>query len=92
MYRESRVEDDLVQGVRGLGGLCYKFAPVTAGLPDRLVVLPGGRIYLVELKRPRGSTRAVQKVVHRKFLERGVEVLMLSSRQEVAQWLQEVGR
>ena len=84
---EQQVEDDLFAGVRALGGMSFKFAPITSGVPDRVVILPQGRIYFVELKKPGGRTRPIQTVMHDKMARRGVEVVRLSSRQEVAKWL-----
>ena len=43
--REKQVEQKLVKAVRTLGGICPKFvSPGMAGMPDRLILLPGGRI------------------------------------------------
>jgi hypothetical protein len=54
--RESKVEAYLVQRVQALGGRCDKVQVIgRRGFFDRLVVLPGGRILFVELKRPRGG-------------------------------------
>jgi hypothetical protein len=50
--REAKVEDVLYDGVvDDLGGLCIKLNPLWyVGIPDRLVLLPGGRIFFIELK------------------------------------------
>ena len=43
--KESEIEARLVRGVKALGGVAYKFvSPGNVGVPDRLVVLPGGRV------------------------------------------------
>ena len=53
--RESDIERRLVQGVKKLGGRAYKFvSPGNVGVPDRLVVLPGGIVLFVEVKAPDG--------------------------------------
>lgn len=53
MMRESELERKFCTAVCRAGGKAYKFvSPGNAGMPDRLVVLPGGRIGFVELKRP----------------------------------------
>lgn len=53
---EKEVEKYLVRRVEALGGRCLKWtSPGTTGLPDRIVLLPRGRIIFVELKRPKGS-------------------------------------
>ncbi len=49
--RESTVESKLVKAVKLLGGLALKFvSPGFDGVPDRLVLLPGGKIAFIELK------------------------------------------
>lgn len=60
-YKEEKIEDYLKLGVESIGGLCLKFKPASAvGLPDRMVLLPGGVAAFVELKRPRKEPTRVQ--------------------------------
>ena len=50
---EKDIERYLVQRVKKLGGVCFKWvSPGHAGVPDRIVLLPEGRIVFLELKRP----------------------------------------
>ncbi|MCU7380834.1 VRR-NUC domain-containing protein [Clostridiales Family XIII bacterium ASD5510] len=50
---EKNIEDYLRLRVKQMGGRAYKFvSPGNAGVPDRLVALPGGRIAFIELKAP----------------------------------------
>lgn len=85
--KESTVEEHLIAGVRARRGLCIKFLPSVAGVPDRIVFLPTGRIYLAELKAPGGRLRPDQRVMHKRLSERGVSVAVLSSKEEVDAWL-----
>lgn len=85
--KESTVEEHLIDGVRARRGLCIKFLPSVAGVPDRIVFLPVGRIYLAELKAPGGRLRPDQRVMHKRLAERGVPVAVLSSKEEVDAWL-----
>jgi len=56
MKTESDIESRLVRRVEHFGGKCIKFtSPSEDGIPDRVVVLPKGRIAFVELKRPKGG-------------------------------------
>ena len=53
---EKELEAQLVKVINRRGGWCPKWtSPGTAGVPDRIVLLPGGRILFVEMKRPKGS-------------------------------------
>ena len=88
--RESRIEGKFRREVHKLGGLSYKLVPTTIGLPDRLVVLPGGRIVFVELKRAGGAPRPEQTALHRKLRSRGAEVVTLAGPEEVEIWLKQI--
>lgn len=60
--RESTVEKKLVRQVARVGGKCLKFTPFHFnGAPDRLVLLPGGRLCFVEVKGEGGFVRPLQK-------------------------------
>ena len=60
--RESKIERALVDAVRKQGGIAFKFTSQTMnGVPDRLVLLPGGQIGFVELKAPGKQLRLLQK-------------------------------
>lgn len=53
---EKEIEAKLVNLVKRHGGLCLKWiCPGWAGVPDRIVLLPGGKVIFVELKRPEGG-------------------------------------
>ena len=60
--KESELELRFVRGVSRLGGRAYKFvSPGNAGVPDRLVILPGGRIIFAELKADTGRLSKMQR-------------------------------
>ncbi len=59
--REKTVESKLVQAVKSLGGIAFKFvSPGYDGVPDRLVLLPQGKIAFIELKAPSKKLRPLQ--------------------------------
>jgi hypothetical protein len=89
--RESAVERRLTREVQRLGGVSVKIMPVVAGTPDRLILLPGGQMYLVETKAPTGSLRPAQVVWHARAAAIGTVVTVLSSVQEVAAWVEAHG-
>lgn len=60
--KEKQIETKFREKIKSLGGKAYKFvSPGTAGVPDRLVILPGGKIGFAELKRPGGKLTKIQK-------------------------------
>lgn len=61
MENEKKTEQYLRERVRELGGRAYKFeSPGNAGVPDRLVVLPGGKLFFAEIKSPTGRLTPLQ--------------------------------
>ncbi len=72
--------------VRALGGRSYKFAPVEAGNPDRIVLLPGGIVCFVELKAARGKLRPDQRVWHRRAASLGAKVYVVTGSEEARTW------
>lgn len=59
--REKNIEAKLVKAVKSMGGLAPKFiSPGLDGVPDRLVLLPGGKMAFIELKAPGNRLRPLQ--------------------------------
>ena len=78
---ESDIERYLVNRVKGLGGLCIKVG--YDGLPDRLVLLPGGRVIWVELKREDGRPSNLQLYWASQLRSTGQRVEMPYSKEDV---------
>lgn len=58
---EKYIERKLVEAVKKAGGLAPKFvSPGLNGVPDRIVLLPSGRMAFVELKSPGEMMRPLQ--------------------------------
>ncbi|WNX84380.1 VRR-NUC domain-containing protein [Agathobaculum sp. NTUH-O15-33] len=73
--KESEIEARLVRGVKALGGRAYKFvSPGNVGVPDRLVILPRGRILFAELKADGGRLSRMQLHQIDGLRQLGVEV------------------
>lgn len=88
-HLESGHEKFFLERVRAAGGVLVKLIPVTRGMPDRLVLWPDGRAYLVELKTPNGRTSPIQDHVHARMAERGHPVAVLWGRDQIRDWLRE---
>ncbi len=72
---ERDIERRLVDGVKKLGGRAYKWvSPGSNGVPDRIVILPGGKIIFIELKTTTGRLTDLQKMQHRWLTRLGCDV------------------
>lgn len=87
---ESKIEKQFALMVRARGGLAIKMAPTMAGIPDRLVLWPGGKSQMVELKTKTGALRAIQVHRHKELMAMGHTVVVLRGEQDVIDWLDEV--
>lgn len=67
MLRERDIEKELKAAIEKEGGLCYKWvSPGNNGVPDRIVILPGGDVCFLELKTATGKVSPIQKAqLHR---------------------------
>lgn len=87
---ESSLEAHFNRAVRlQLGGRAVKLAPTEKGLPDRMVLLPGGRVYLCELKTVSGRTSAAQDLWHERSAQLGTRVQLLVGRAGIDKWVRE---
>ena len=89
--RASSVERRLVEGVKRLGGRAWKWvSPGHSGVPDRIVVLPGGRVIFVELKTDTGKLSPLQRLTIDELLMRGCDVRVLYGSEQVEGFLEEL--
>ncbi|WP_179038264.1 PDDEXK family nuclease [Limnobaculum xujianqingii] len=78
--RESTIEKNLVKQVKAAGGIAFKFvSPGRRSVPDRIVILPGGRVVFVECKAPGQNPRPEQEREHKRLRSLGVNVVVLDS-------------
>ena len=87
--RESEIERYFIKRVKSIGGETRKIKWIgRSHAPDRLVIFEGVRF--VELKRPGKSPRAGQLREHARLLKRGVRVFVISTIQEVDEFINEI--
>lgn len=88
---ESKIEKRLKRKVEDIGGLCLKFtSPGMAGVPDRLVLLPKGKIYFVELKVPGQKLRPLQIKRKEQLENLGFKVYVIDSYERLKEVLDEI--
>ncbi|MFB0830927.1 VRR-NUC domain-containing protein [Brevibacillus laterosporus] len=88
--REKDIEAYLRKQVKAIGGRAYKFeSPGNAGVPDRLVLFPGGRAAFVELKAPGKKPTALQLAQGKKISGLGFTVLVIDSKEGVDEFIRE---
>jgi len=89
--QEANVEKYLIGYVKDKGGLCLKFISASMrGLPDRIVILPQGKIFFVELKAKGKKPRPEQTRVHKLFSSLGAKVYTADSKEKVRSVVDEV--
>lgn len=88
---EKQIEARLVKGVKALGGRAYKWvSPGNIGVPDRVVVLPRGRVEFVELKTEQGRLSKSQLVQIERLVKLEQHVSVLYGAEEVDRYLKEI--
>lgn len=86
--KERDVEVLLREGVKQLGGKAYKWvSPGNAGVPDRIVILPGGKVIFVELKQENGRLTRLQKVQQETLRRMGAAAVTLRGAGDVKMYL-----
>ena len=81
---EKTIEHKLKSAVKNMGGIAFKFtAPGINGVPDRLVLLPHGKLAFIELKAQGKEMRPLQ--VHRKkqLEQLGFSVYCIDSAEQI---------
>lgn len=89
--REKSIESKLAAEVRKHGGLAPKFvSPGLDGVPDRLILLPGGKAAFAELKAPGKTLRPLQAVRKRQLEKLGFRVFVIESTEQIGGVLDEL--
>lgn len=89
--REKSIEQKFREAVRNAGGLALKFtSPGWDGMPDRLALLPGGRMAFVEVKAPGKKPRPLQLTRHRTLRQLGFRVYVLDDEKQIGGIIDEI--
>lgn len=89
--REKVIEQKLVAAVKKNGGICPKFtSPGFDGMPDRLVLMPGGRFAFVEVKAPGQKPKPLQAARHTLLRRLGFRVYILDAEEQIGGILDEI--
>jgi len=82
--REKIIESKLVKAVKEKGGIAPKFvSPGLDGVPDRLVLLPGGKIAFIELKATGKKLRPLQVRRKRQLEKLGFSVYCIDRADQI---------
>ena len=89
--REKQIEQKLVKAAKDMGGLAIKFtSPGFDGMPDRLVLLPEGKIAFVEVKAPGKTMRPLQEKRKRQLETLGFLVFCIDQPEQIGGILTEI--
>ena len=89
--REKTIESKLVKAVKNMGGLAPKFvSPGFDGVPDRIVLLPYGKIAFVELKAEGETLRPLQVRRKRQLESLGFSVYRVDAAEQIGGILDEI--
>ena len=89
--RERTLERKLTQSVANMGGLALKFtSPGMAGVPDRLLLFPEGKLAFVEMKAPGKHPTKLQRLRHAQLRDLGFRVYVIDSVHQIGEMLHEI--
>ena len=89
---EKDIERKFVLTVKKEGGIAPKFvSPGFDGMPDRIVMMPGGRIGFVEVKDTGKKPRPLQVARHRLLAGLGFRVFVLDRQEQIPDIILTIG-
>lgn len=85
---EKLIERKLREEVRRRGGLALKFAsPYHRGMPDRVVLMPGGRVAFAEIKTTGMRPTPLQEVAIEKLRQLGFVAVVVDSQKGLDEFM-----
>lgn len=89
---EKDIEKKLKEAVKAVDGIALKFvSPSYNGMPDRIVLMPKGRIGFVETKDKGKKPRALQRTRHKQLRMLGFKVFTLDRPEQIEKIIKEIG-
>ena len=91
--QEKLLEQKLVKAVKASGGIAPKFtSPGTDGMPDRILLFPGGKLAFVEVKRHGQKPTPLQMARHGMLRKLGFLVYVLDAEEQIPGILETIGK
>lgn len=88
---EKEIEKALVLAVRKHKGIAPKLtSPANAGMPDRLIILPPGKVCFVELKAPGKKPRPLQVRQMERLTQLGCMVRVIDHPDQIQELIHEI--
>lgn len=85
---EKVIERQLVKSIKACGGWCIKVNTLSAcGFPDRMVLMPNGKIGFVEVKAPGKKPRAIQVKRIKQLRDLGFQCFVVDDVSEIGEIL-----
>ena len=89
--KEKDIEQKLVHEVKQHGGICPKLvSPGLAGMPDRLILLPDGKMGFAELKAPGKKPRPIQIARISQLRRLGFKVYVVDGVEQIGSVLDDI--
>lgn len=90
---ERDIERYLVRRTIEHGGVAYKWvSPGRVGVADRIVLLPGGKVWFVELKTVKGRLSPWQKLFAAEMRRMGMNYIVIRSKEDVDDFINQTHR
>ena len=83
---EKWIENEIRLIVINYGGMTIKLIPTIVGLPDRLILWPGGIVEFVEAKSEGGRLSKMQRYIYRKIENLGFQITVISNEDQLIIW------
>ena len=88
---EKEIEKYFIWAVMALGGKTYKFRSISQrGVADRIVCLPNGDTWFVELKAPSGKLSELQKFFEKEVKGLSQKYACLWEKEQIDEWVKNI--